>query len=223
MNKENKENNNGEKKESKLRKTINFFNGIPKLAKLVIAILIILGVFYLGIMFSSIHSTQTKTTKFGLEDVGELVTQTAYLTIVTDNEEHREFFKLFNIPFTESRQIFSYDIEVDASVDFAKISYDINEEKYEIVVKVPHAKIYKATLKTDSFREYLDSESLFSRIDLQEQNEALKTMEEQAIKDAEANGLLNAADNNAKKLIEGLIKSESKYKEYKIIYEYIGG
>ena len=132
-----------------------------------------------------------------------------------------QFLKLFNIPFTESRQIFSYDIEVDASVDFAKISYDIDEEKCEIVVKVPHAKIYKATLKTDSFKEYLDSESLFSRIDLKEQNEALKTMEEQAVKDAEANGLLDAADNNAKKLIEGMIKSESKYKEYKVIYNYI--
>ena len=215
--------NNTEKKESKLKKTINFFKGVPKLVKYIVGILIIIGVFYLGIIFSSIRSTQTKTTKFGLEDVGELVTQTAYLTVVTDNEEHREFFKLFNIPFTESRQIFSYDLEVDASVDFAKIEYAINDEKSEIVVKVPHAKIYKATLKTESFREYLDSESLFSRIDLQEQNEALKTMEEQAVKDAEANGILDAADNNAKKLIEGLIKSESKYKEYKIVYDYIGG
>lgn len=220
---ENNENNNVEQKENKTRKTLKIFNRIPKLIKWIVGVLLIIVVFYLGIMFSSIRSTQTKTTKFGLEDVGELVTQTAYLTIVTDNVEHREFFKLFNIPFTESRQIFSYDIEVDASVDFSKISYDINDEKSEIVVKVPHSKVYKATLKTDSFREYLDSESLFSRIDLKEQNEALKTMEEQAVKDAEANGLLDAADNNAKKLIEGLIKSESKYKEYKIVYEYIGG
>ena len=47
-------------------------------------------------------------------------------------------------------------------------------------------------------------------------------MEEQGIKDAEANGILNAADENTKKLIDGVIKSNKKYKEYNIVYEYIG-
>ena len=212
-----------EQKESKFKKVIKSIKGIPKIVKWIMFLVFIGVVFYLGIMFSEVYTSQTKTTKLGFEDVGELVTQTAYLTVDKDNKENRDFFKLFKIPFTESRQIFSYDIEVDASVDFAKISYIQNKEKSEITIKLPHAKIYKATLKTDSFKGYLDSESLFSRIDLQEQNEALKTMEEQAIKDAEANGILKLADENAKKLIEGLIKSNSAYKEYKIIFEYIGG
>lgn len=214
---------NDKKSESKLKKTMSIFKSMPKIGKWIICIVIIGIISYLGIMFSTSHFSQTKTTKLGFEDVGELVTQTGYLTIIKDNEEHREFFNLFKIPFTESRQIFSYDIEVDASVDFAKITYAPNKKKQEIVIKLPHAQIYKATLKTDSFKAYLDSESLFSRIDLTEQNEALKTMEEQAIKDAEANGILNAADENAKKLIEGLIKSNPEYKDYKIVYEYIGG
>ena len=217
------ENNNVEKKESKLKKAMNFFKGIPKIVKWIILIVFIGAIFYLGMIFSDVYFSQTKTTKLGLEDVGELVTQTGYLTVIRDTKEHREFFNLFKIPFTESRQIFSYDVEVDASVDFAKISYEEDKGKQEITIKLPHAKIYKATLKTDSLKVYLDSESLFSRIDLAEQNEALKVMEEQAIQDAEANGILEAADENAKKLIENLIKSESKYKEYKLIYEYIGG
>lgn len=145
--------NNVKNKESKLKKVLKGFNGTPKIVKWIIFILIGLIVYYLGIRFSDVYSAQTKTTKLGFEDVGELVTQTGYLTVIKDNEEHREFFKLFELPFTESRQIFSYDIEVDASVDFAKISYE----------------------------------------------------------------------EDAKKLIEGLIKSNSKYKEYKINYEYIGG
>ena len=48
-------------------------------------------------------------------------------------------------------------------------------------------------------------------------------MEEQAINDAKANGILEAADKNAQTLINGFIKSNDKYKEYNIIYEYIGG
>ena len=46
---------------------------------------------------------------------------------------------------------------------------------------------------------------------------------EQAIEDAKANGILESADENAKTLIEGLIKSNNEYKEYKVNYEYIGG
>ena len=124
---------------------------------------------------------------------------------------------------TESRQIFSYDVEVDASVNFSEITYVANDENSEITIKLPHAKIYKSTLNLFSFKKYLDSESLFSRIDLEKQNEALKAMEEQAINDAKANGILEAADKNAQTLINWVtLKDNDKYKEYNITYEYIG-
>lgn len=208
------------KKENNLKKKIL---GLPKVVKKIIILICVLVIFYLGIKFGPVFTSQTKTTKLGLEDVGELVTQTGYLTVVQDNKENRSFFQLFDIPFTESRQIFSYDVEVDASVDFSQITYIADNKKDEITIKLPHAKIYKTTLNPDSLKVYLDSEILFSRIDLSKHNEALKTMQEQAIKDAEANGILDSADENAKKLIESFIKSNNEYKEYNINYEYIGG
>lgn len=208
------------KKENKLKKKIL---GLPKVVKKIIIVIGVLVIFYLGIKFGPVFTAQTKTTKLGLEDVGELVTQTGYLTVVQDNKENRSFFQLFDIPFTESRQIFSYDVEVDASVDFSQITYTADNKKGEITIKLPHAKIYKATLNPDSLKVYLDSESLFSRIDLSEHNDALKTMQEQAIKDAEANGILDSADENAKTLIESFIKSNNEYKDYNVNYEYIGG
>lgn len=178
-------------------------------------------VFYLGVRMSSNFKTQEKTTKLVLEDVGELVTQTCYTTVLEDSKNNRDFFKLFDIPFTESRQIFSYDFEVDASVDFAAIKYSVDDEKQEIKVVLPHAKVYKTTLNPKSFKVYLDSESLFSRIDLEKHNKAVKKMEEQATKDCVSNNILDAADSNAQKLLEGFIKGNLTYKEYKIIYEYV--
>ena len=196
-----------------------------KYIKMVIfGILILVGVFvvfYLGVRMSSNFKTQEKTTKLGLEDVGELVTQTCYTTVLEDSKNNRDFFKLFDIPFTESRQIFSYDFEVDASVDFAAIKYSVDDEKQEIKVVLPHAKVYKTTLNPKSFKVYLDSESLFSRIDLEKHNKAVKKMEEQATKDCVSNNILDAADSNAQKLLEGFIKGNLTYKEYKIIYEYV--
>ena len=210
------------KHENKPNKGKHFVRKIPTNIILIIIVIVLFALLVTG--STSVFKTQTKTTKFGLADVGELVTQTCYLTEMQDSKEHREFFNLFEIPFTESRQIFSYDIEVDAAVDFEKISIkNIDNEKKEITINIPHSKIYKATLNLDSLKVYLDSESLFSRINLEKHNEALNAMKEQGIEDAKANGILDAADTNAKKLIEGFYKGNEQYKEYNINYEYIGG
>lgn len=209
-------------KKSRIKNIWKIIKKLPSAIKIVLVILIIALIFYIGGIWKSVITNQTKTTKLGLENVGELVTQTAYLTIVQDTEEHREFFDLFEIPFTQSRQIFSYDIQVDASVDFSKITYEIdgNKDNPKIKVKLPHAKIYKSSIDNESLKIYLDEESLFSRIDLSEHNEAMKQLTEQGIKDAEANGLLKAGDENAKKLIETFFKSNG-YEDYQIEYEYI--
>ncbi len=209
-------------KKSRIKNIWKIIKKLPSAIKIVLVILIIALIFYIGGIWKSVITNQTKTTKLGLENVGELVTQTAYLTIVQDTEEYREFFDLFEIPFTQSRQIFSYDIQVDASVDFSKITYEIdgNKDNQKIKVKLPHAKIYKSSIDNESLKIYLDEESLFSRIDLSEHNEAMKQLTEQGIKDAEANGLLKAGDENAKKLIETFFKSNG-YEDYQIEYEYI--
>ena len=90
---------------------------------------------------------------------------------------HVSFFSLFDIPFTESRQIFSYDFDVDASINFSKINImEIDDSKKEVKVNIPHSKIYKVVILSDSFRSYLDSDGVFSRIDLTEHNDALKRM-----------------------------------------------
>lgn len=197
------------------------FKESPKGIKYIFVILIIITLISTGTMFYTVFTSNTKTTKLGFEDVGELVTQTAYLTIVQDTKEHVEFFKLFELPFTESRQIFSYDIEVDASVDFSKISYKSNEMSEKIIIKLPHSKVYKTTLNTDSLEVFLDEGSLFSRIDLKKQNKALSAMKKQGEKDAIENGLLEIADKNAKRLIESFIKGNGKYNDYEIVYKYI--
>ena len=206
----------------KEKKTKSFIKAVPIVIKIVIVIAILLGVFYLGNACSSVINLQTKSTKFGLKDVGELVTQTAYVTVVTDNKENKELFNKFEIPFTESRQVFSYDVEVDVSVNFSEISYTVDSENKEIKVSLPHSKIYKTTLNTDSLKVYLDTESLFSRIDLKEHNDALNAIKEQAATDAKSNGTLEAGDNNAKRLVESFIKENSRYKDYSFSYEYIG-
>ena len=201
---------------------------LPKIVTKILLYLVIIatlfGTLFLGIKLSTNFKTQEKTTKLGLEDVGELVTQTCYTTVLEDSKVNRDFFKLFDIPFTESRQIFSYDFEVDASVNFDEIKLKkIDDENMKIDVEMPHAKVYKTTLNPASFKVYLDSESLFSRIDLEKHNSVIQKMQEQAQNDCIANKMLSSADDNAKKLLSGIVKGNSKYKEYKVDFIYKGG
>lgn len=209
------------KKESIWRKGVRLFNKIPKIGRRIILIIVLALFIYAGLSVSSNFLTHTKATKFGLKNMGELITQTAYVTVVQDSKEDREFFDLFKIPFTESRMIFSYDFTVDASVNFEKISYEVDDKKKEINVKLPHAKHYKTTMIIDSQEVYLDEESLFSRIDLKELNKAMLEMETNAKNTAIENKLLESADANAQKIISAMFKSDPSRKEHKVVFEYI--
>lgn len=208
------------KKESKLKKIFKAIIKFPKIVKILLVLGIILFL-YFCVTISTNLSSQSKATKFGLKDMGELVTQTSYITIVQDSQKDVEFFDLFKIPFLKSRMIFSYDFTVDASVNFEEITYETNDSKKEIVVRLPRAKHYKTSIALESQVVYLDESNLFSRIDLKEQNDALLSMQEKATETALNNKLLEAAEENAKKIITAMFKSDPKRSDYKITFEYL--
>ena len=214
----NKENDKPKKRFSLL--TIKLPN--MSLGLLLIIMLAVVGITLLLISKDN-FKTQEKVIKLGFEDIGELVTQTCHTTVLEDSHNDRKFFELFIIPFTESRQIFSYDYDVEAALDFAKISIvNIDDSKKTIDLTLPHASLRQPTLLPDSLMVYLDEESLFSRINLLKHNEALKKMEAKAIKGCTDNKLIELADVNAQKLINAFIKSNEKYRNYRINFSYEG-
>ena len=161
-----------------------------------------------------------KVTDLGLKDMSELVTQTCTVTVIQDSKKNLTFFKDHKIPLTESRQIFSYDFDVDASIKFNKITFDVDNKNKIITFNLPHAKVYKTTIILDSFNSYYESDSLFTEIDLSENNDAKKQMAIEAEEKCIKNKLLENADKNAEELLKGLVKSNSKIKDYKVLFKY---
>lgn len=161
-----------------------------------------------------------KVTDLGLKDMSELVTQTCTVTVIQDSKKNLTFFKDYKIPLTESRQIFSYDFDVDASIKFNKITFDVDNKNKIITFNLPHANVYKTTIILDSFNSYYESDSLFTEIDLSENNDAKKQMAIDAEKKCIKNKLLENADKNAEELLKGLVKSNSKIKDYKVLFKY---
>ena len=204
-----------QKKENVILKKVVKYSGA-------VAIIIIFVIMFTFGIISSNKRHEEKILSLKLKDIGELVTQTCQTVVLEDSKVDINFFELFSIPFTESRQVFSYEFVVDASINFEKITYEINSEAESITIKLPHAKIYQSRPKLETYKSYLDTESIFSRIDLEEHNKALLAMQETAVNNCLAGGLLDAADSNAQKLMSNFVKNMNDLKDYTVNYEYVG-
>ncbi|MGF7012035.1 flagellar basal body-associated protein FliL [Lachnospiraceae bacterium PF1-22] len=188
-----------------------------KLKRIVIMVAIVLAVavfFALGFQVSRL--TESKTTKLGFEDIGELATQSAYCTEVNVTDNSRELFNI-KIPFTQSKYVYSYDIVIKAGYDFGEIEWSEKDNK-EIEVKLPEAKILSSDLDTESFKVYHEAESIYTQIGLEDNNEALKGMKKNAEKDAISNGLLENARSNAETVLRGFIGNVYDLNEYTITF-----
>lgn len=172
----------------------------------VVLVLLVLGV-------RKYVSVESKTTKIGFEDIGELATQAAYCTEVNVTEAARELWGI-KIPFTQSKYIYSYDVVVKAGFDFGEVEW--SEKKGVIEVKLPQAEILSCEVDTDTFQVYHEDESIFRKITLEENNEALNNLMQQAEKDAVANGILEDARSNAERILKGFFGNEYDLNEYEL-------
>ena len=187
---------------------------LAKNAFKLILLLAVIAAFVFGA--TRYFQTQSRTTKIGFEDIGELATQSAYCTEVNVTEAARELFGL-TIPFTQSKYVYSYDILIKAGFDFKEIEWQENENTVE--VRLPEAKILSSEIDLDSFTIYLEDESIFREITMTENNEALKSMQQSAEEDAVANGLLENARSNAETILTGFFGNVYDLNEYEIVFK----
>lgn len=185
-----------------------------KLIALIAVIVIALGA---GLYFGKSFSSESRITKLGFEDMGELATQAAYCTMVEDTEAARDLFGV-EIPFTQSRLIYSYDVIVRAGLDFEQIEWSVDDPNKVIEVKLPEIKVLNSELDTESFKLYLEDESIFRRISMEENNDSMIEMEENARRQAVGNGLLDEARANAEAILRSFFVGVYDLEKYEIVF-----
>lgn len=179
--------------------------------------LVIIGIIIgIGIGVQKIVFSDSKTTKIGFEDIGELATQSAYCTEVNVTKASRKLFGV-DIPFTQSKYIYSYDIVIKAGYDFEEIKWEVDGTT--IKVKLPEAQVLSSDVDMGSFKLYHEDESVFRQITLTENNDAIKSMKEKAEKNAITNGLLDNARSNAEIILTGFFANTYDLEEYEIVFE----
>ncbi len=198
------------KEKSKLRSLGKY---LTKKVIAVIVIILILGAGAIGL--KKYVFSESTTTKIGFEDIGELATQSAYCTEVNVTENSRELFGV-KIPFTQSKYIYSYDVVIKAGFNFEEIEWSVQDTTIE--VKLPEVRVLSSEIDPDSFKVYLESESIFSPITMTDNNEALKKLKETAEESAIENGLLDNARSNAETILTGFFSDVYDLEEYKITF-----
>lgn len=164
-------------------------------------------------------NAESKTTKLGFEDIGELATQVAYCSQVNVTDKSRDIYGI-KIPFTQTKYVYSYDVEIKAGFNFNDITCDINENKKTVSFTLPQPMILSNEIDLDSLKVYHEAESVFTNITLDENNKALQSLKEQAEKDSIANGLLENAKTNAEELLKNFLSNEYDLKEYSYSFKY---
>ena len=180
---------------------------------IVLAVIVVLIAGILG--FRELTSSNSKATKLGFENIGELATQVAYCTEVNVTEDSQNLWGI-EIPFTQSKIIYSYNVEVKAGLNFEDITWSVDETNSIIRVNLPEIRILDSSIILDSFQLYHEDESIFRPITLEENNEALKQLELKAENTAVSNGLLENARLNAETILTGFFANEYDPKIYTI-------
>ena len=183
----------------------------PKVLIILVIVVLLMGV---GVGVGTQYFTKGDTSKLGFENIGELATQSVRCTSVRTENKDRDLYG-WTIPFTTSKLIYSYDTDIKAGMDFSQIRCDVYATKV-IKVKLPKMKIMSSEIDYKSFKAYHEEESMFSPITMEEHNQSMTELVEQAQKDAIDNGLLEKAEENAKILVKTFIGQLYDLDEYKV-------
>ncbi len=151
-----------------------------------------------------VSQIETSTIEYGLQDIGELATETYNFTKVSVYDSAKQFNGI-NIPFTKSKVIFSYDGTIKAGIEFSEITLEVDHENKKVTVSLPKAKILSSELDHDSFKLYDEKNSIFNPISVRDVNDTQNTLLTDARDEAVAAGLLERADRNARIIVENFI------------------
>ncbi len=205
---------NNDKKEKKKNKLLKILKN-PLIQKIIILVLVAIASGFIAIGIKDVFISDSKTTKIGFENIGELATQSAYCTQVNVTDSSRELFGN-KIPFTQSKYIYSYDITIKAGYDFSDIEWNVKGNTIE--VKMPKVKILSSQIDLNSFKVYHEEESIFNKITLSENNETLKKLQNEAQTQAIKNGLYENARTNAETMLKSFFGNVYDLNEYKIVF-----
>lgn len=151
----------------------------------------------------------------GLREMGTLITEEYYFTQL---EKYKKTEKVW-IFKSEASTAYSYDGVVTAGIDCNEIGIEKDDENKTITISIPKASILNVDIDPNSFQMYEDKNGLWSKFNINDYNKSLIEFEEAGKKKALEKGIIEKADESAKKMVESFVNSLIDSDEYTIEYK----
>lgn len=158
----------------------------------------------------------TKDIQGSINDIGELATAEYIYTINQLAKKPSKKIIGFEIPFTSSQVLYSYDGVVKAGIEFNKTEIIVNDDEKTIFVELPKAKILTSEVYFESLVVYDSNYSPFNNFKFEDMNLSLIDLKKVANEKATKNGVIDKATENAKNIIAVTINGLYGNDEYKV-------
>ena len=154
-----------------------------------------------------------------ISDIGELATAEYGYTMAHTANKPKKTIVGFEIPFTDSKVIYSYEGLIKAGFNFADIEVEVDNVGKRILITLPEAKILSSSIDRDSLIVYDERNSPFNAFTFEDMNLSIGELEDDAKEAALSNGLLERAAENAKSIITSMIGNLYESNEYTVEFE----
>lgn len=162
-----------------------------------------------------IVTVDTEIIADGLREMGTLITEEYYFTQL---EKYKKTEKVW-IFKSEATTAYSYDGVVTAGIDCNEIGIEKDDENKTITISIPKAGILNVDIDPNSFQMYEEKNGLWSKFNISDYNKSLIEFEEAGKKKALEKGIIEKADESAKKMVESFVNSLIDSDEYTIEYK----
>ena len=156
-----------------------------------------------------------ETIRAGIANIGKLCTAEYSYTHVERVDSSKEI-KGFQIPFTTSTFIYSYDGTIMAGIDFTQIQINKDDTSKEITVTLPEVEIISSEVNQDSFQLYDEKNNIFNPITVTNVADSFADLKNSEEQKAIEEGLLDRARANAVSLVENFMRGSYDVGDYHI-------
>ena len=202
---------------SETTQTVRRFGKLKRRAILVlILIAVVAGAFFLGgVMAGRNSQPQITSSLLGqrLSAIQELATQEYHYTNMGRFQNQLDFYG-WKVPFTTKSFIVAYDGGIKAGVDLSELQVEGSGKT--ISVTLPEGKILSHDIDEDSLEVFDETKNIFNPIQIEDYTgftaDQKASMEERAISE----GLLTAASERARTVVEEFITALPGAEDYTI-------
>lgn len=194
------------------------WKALPGKAKAVVVVFIVgilmaLGA-WLSISITNFFSPQPTLTN---DVVVKQLEKIQDLTTIEETDYGFEDYDEGGIAFLNKKQFtMFYTYEVRAGVDLEQVKIDVDEDAKMVTITLPEPQIQSVSIDPDQLRFFDAESSIFNANEVGDTAEALKDAKAKTEAKLDKEGLLEAANEQAKTVIESLYSSIAEVNGYQV-------